>query len=72
MKFKDGLRALVARQRATLVVENTGPAIETGCGTAVTGYNGPPPRPGQKIIVKNTGSATATGDGDAVSGISYT
>jgi hypothetical protein len=58
--------------RGTLVVENTGDEVATGGGSAVSGYSGPPPKPGQSIVVKNTGSATATGDGDAVSGISYT
>ncbi|QBZ71987.1 hypothetical protein SEA_KRADAL_89 [Streptomyces phage Kradal] len=69
------LRRLAARMRGDgdLVVENTGEVTETGGGTAVTGYNGPPPRRGQGITVKNTGAATASGPGSrAVSGIDYT
>lgn len=51
-----------------LIVENTGPAIATGDGNAVSGYSGPPPPRGTRIVVKDTGPAA--GDG-SVSGIDY-
>lgn len=52
-------------------VKNTGTAIETNGGKAVTGYSGPPLRRGQRVTVKNTGNAISTNGGTSVSGISY-
>lgn len=60
------------RRRSELRVENTGPAVESNGGRAVTGYSGPVPRPGTRVTVKNTGSAVANGPGSrSVSGIDY-
>lgn len=55
--------------QGVLIVENTGPAVGAGNGTAVSGYSGPPPTRGTRIIVRNTGPAV--GDG-SVSGIDHT
>lgn len=60
------------RNNGGLVVENTGEAAEVNGGTAVTGYSGPPPKPGQSVTVRNTGNATAVGEGSrSVSGIDW-
>lgn len=77
MEIKSRIRRIFSSRttpaEGRLVVENTGEVTEQNGGTAVTGYSGPPPRPGQKITVKNTGNATASGEGSrSVSGIDYT
>ena len=70
MSIRDWLHRFVGNDSEP-VAENTGDAVSTGDGHAVTGYSGP--RAGRgKVTVRNTGNATATGGGTAVSGIDYT
>lgn len=60
------------RRRSNVKIQDTGPAVQSGGGRAVSGYSGPAPRPGTRITVRNTGPAVAEGPGgSAVSGIDH-
>lgn len=72
MTFLGRLRRAL-RSEGDVVEENTGDAVETDGGKAVTGFSGPPPRRGGRVVVRNTGNACAHGKGSrSVSGVDYT